>query len=171
MADKDEKSLIGYNPLAWMEEEPADLINDSDAKDDANTNIEAIVSNVVVEKVETKIELKNASSIKSPESVSEQNQDDSKLILEARNNIQNVTELYSHLKVLLDNNNIIEIDASAVKIIDTSTLQLLIILKQTAIKLHKEVVIDFPSDQFIEAAELLGLSEMLEVDHAAAGLF
>jgi hypothetical protein len=44
-------------------------------------------------------------------------------------------------------------------------------LKRTAINLQKEVSIDFPSDKFIEVANLLGLSEMLDVDQAASGFF
>ena len=108
------------------------------------------------------------------EPVEQQNEeiaDDSVITLDATLNIQNVTDLYERLVKQLENKNQIEIDASAVVSIDTATLQLLTVLKQTAIKLHKEVIIDFPSDKFIEAAELLGLSEVLEVDHAAAGFF
>jgi anti-anti-sigma regulatory factor len=79
--------------------------------------------------------------------------------------------LHERLLKALDNNSKIFLDASAVSVADTASLQLLLILKRTAIKLQKEVVIDFPSDRFIEAADLLGISEMLEVDQAAAGLF
>ena len=86
-------------------------------------------------------------------------------------NIQNVAGLHARLLKALDNNSSISLDASAVNVADTASLQLLLILKRTAIKLQKEVAIDFPSDRFIEAAELLGISEMLEVDQAAAGLF
>ncbi len=86
-------------------------------------------------------------------------------------NIQNVTALHQQLAHMLANFDLIEIDASAVTMIDTSTLQLLLILKQTAIGLQKSISIDFPSDKFIEAAELLGIAEMLEVDQAASGLF
>jgi anti-anti-sigma regulatory factor len=86
-------------------------------------------------------------------------------------NIQNVAYLHERLLNALDNNSRVLLDASAVTVADTASLQLLLILKRTAIKLQKEVVIDFPSDRFIEAADLLGISEMLEVDQAAAGLF
>jgi hypothetical protein len=37
--------------------------------------------------------------------------------------------------------------------------------------MQKQVSIDFPSEKFIEACNLLGISAMLEVDHAASGLF
>ena len=97
--------------------------------------------------------------------------EDAKITLDATLNIQNVSKLYEQMRVQLEGKERIEIDASSVSSVDTATLQLLVVLKQTAIKLHKEVIIDFPSDNFIEAADLLGLSEMLEVDQAAAGFF
>ena len=103
--------------------------------------------------------------------MTESNKDASKLTLDVTLNIQNVTQLYDQLLKLLESQDKIEIDASAVASIDTATLQLLIVFKQTAINLQKDVVFDFPSDKFIESAQLLGLAEMLEVDQAAAGFF
>ncbi len=96
---------------------------------------------------------------------------ESEIKLDSVLNIQNVANLHERLLKAMDNNSKILLDASAVSVADTASLQLLLILKRTAIKLQKEVVIDFPSDRFIEAADLLGISEMLEVDQAAAGLF
>jgi len=96
---------------------------------------------------------------------------DSSLTLDATHNIQNVSQLYERLLALLESQDSIEIDASEVVTIDTSTLQLLVVLKQEAIKLGKDMSIDFPSDRFIEAATLLGLAEMLNVDQVASGLF
>ncbi len=144
MAENDDKSLIGFDPLAWMEDEP----EGSEGKDQ-NKEIKA------EEGIDTQ----------------QENIDANKIVLEATLNIQNVTHLYERLKNLLDKHNKIEIDASAVQQIDTANLQLLSILKQTAVKLHKEIIFYFPSDKFIESAELLGLSEILEVDQAAAGFF
>ena len=68
-------------------------------------------------------------------------------------------------------NDALAIDASAVSVVDTASLQLLVILKQEAIKEGKELVFDFPSDRFIEAAKLLNIDDILGVDHAAAGFF
>jgi len=82
-----------------------------------------------------------------------------------------VAQLHERLMSALDKGSQLEIDASAITTIDTATLQLLLVLKQTALKMHKQVVIDFPSDKFVEAASLLGLAEMLDVDQAAAGFF
>jgi len=98
-------------------------------------------------------------------------EDNAKIILEATLTIQKVTELHDNLLKAITDNDSLEIDASAVTTIDTASLQLLVILKQESIKLDKEVIFDFPSDKFIEAAELLGIEELLGVNQAAAGFF
>jgi len=164
MAKKDEKELIGFDPLAWM--------NDDNETD--KTQEQATVEQVAEPDIESSKPVAAAEIAAEPiiENVAEPEQaDDSKLALDVTLNIQNVTDLHERLLVLLEQKDKIEIDASAVVSIDTATLQLLIVLKQTAIKLQKEVVFDFPSDRFVESAELLGLAEMLEVDQAAAGFF
>jgi ABC-type transporter Mla MlaB component len=126
----------------------------------------------------TAVQEQEADVVEAPEEIKQTNssveqevKEDSKITLDATLTIQNVSALYEQMQVLLDEQEEIEIDASSVTSIDTSTLQLLVVLKQTAIKLHKKMSIDFPSDNFIEAAELLGLAEMLDVDQAAAGFF
>ncbi len=126
----------------------------------------------------TAVQEQEADVVEAPEEIEQTNKsveqevkEDSKITLDATLTIQNVSALYEQMQVLLDKQEEIEIDASSVTSVDTSTLQLLVVLKQTAIKLHKKVSIDFPTDNFIEAAELLGLAEMLDVDQAAAGFF
>ena len=96
---------------------------------------------------------------------------DNSIVLETIQSIQNVGLLHQRLQRVLDAQEKLEIDASAVTQIDTATLQMLLVLKLTAVKLQKEVNIDFPSQKFIDAAYLLGLAEMLSVDQAASGLF
>jgi len=80
-------------------------------------------------------------------------------------------ELHGKLMQALKDNDSLEIDAANVNNIDTASLQLLVVLKQEAFKLGKDIVFDFPSDRFIEAAELLGIDNMLGVDQSAAGFF
>ncbi len=162
MAEKQEDSLIGYDPLAWMDEETnqnAESLSSSKTEQDHETlvadNKTEIVETAVADWIETE----------------EQDSDDSTVVLESVQNIQNISGLYDKLLALFEQTNKIEIDASAVMTIDTATLQLLIVLKQSAVKAEKEVIFDFPSERFIEAAELLGLSEMLGVDTTAAGFF
>jgi len=143
MAEKNDKDLIGFDPLAWMNESEDEVKSPSEEKGVAITS----------------------------DNENESLNEEGKLILDATLNIQNVTHLYEQARVLLEGQDKIEIDASSVTTIDTATLQLLIVLKQSAVKLGKEIVFDFPSDKFIDSAELLGLAEMLEIDQAAAGFF
>ncbi len=165
MTTKNKENLIGYDPLAWMNEasdsEPSEVSDDAILEEMSELSIEQ------PENMEVSVE-----STEEPAWVeSGDNEDKAKIILEASLNIQNVTELHDNLlKAITDNDNL-EIDASAVTAIDTASLQLLVILKQESIKLNKEVIFDFPSDKFIEAAELLGIEELLGVNHAAAGFF
>ncbi len=169
MADKDENSLIGFDPLAWMEEETVLTENDSSVTEQRSSSVESqgeagedISTDDIVEQSEV-----TGSEAIQPEQASEKNT----LVLESSQNIQNVSVLHDKLVQMLDQFEVIEIDASSVSTIDTATLQLLIVLKQSAVKVQKQVVIDFPSDRFIDAAELLGLSEMLGVEKAEAGFF
>ena len=159
MAKKEDKSLIAFDPLAWM--------NDED--EDSEKQAEGVDALEKTPNEEVEVEIKP--SVEPIAQQTENETDDFKITLASTLNIQNVAELYEQFSKGLDSQDIIEIDASEVVSIDTATLQLLIVLKQEAVKLHKEVTIDFPSDKFIEAAELLGLERMLEVDQAAAGLF
>ncbi len=157
MTEKDKESLIGYDPLAWMNDETAEA---PDASSEPVAEI-LIPPDTDVQDVNT------AEPV--AETVIES--DSSKLSLDATLNIQNVTQLQEKLLSALHANEQLEIDASAVSSVDTASMQLLVILKQEAIKNNKELVFDFPSDKFIEAAELLGIAEMLAVDQAAAGFF
>jgi len=166
MAESNDKGLIGFDPLAWM---------DDDSKTD-ETEIQAKEPEIiepVIESIEQNTAEQRVAEITVEQTLENEDKsmDDCKLTLDATLNIQNVTQLYEQLLKLLEGQGKVEIDASEVVVIDTSTLQLLIVFKQTAINLQKEVVFDFPSDKFIESAELLGLAEMLDVDQAAAGLF
>jgi ABC-type transporter Mla MlaB component len=170
MAEKENKGVTGFDPLAWMNEKAEDPIKEAETEIVADNekqpeNVDTSEEALDGEETEAK------SLIADGEQKTENETNNSSITLAATLNIQNVNQLYEVLLIQLDAKDLIEIDASAVVSIDTATLQLLIVLKQEAVKVHKEISIDFPSDKFIEAAELLGLAEMLEVDQAAAGFF
>lgn len=93
------------------------------------------------------------------------------IMLDAVLNIRHINELHESLLKAFETRKTLEIDASAVTSVDTATLQLLTVLKQAAVKSGKQIVFDFPSEKFIDSARLLGLAELLEVEHAASGLF
>lgn len=175
MTAKQDEVVIGFDPLAWMDDETEEnkVIESENSKTPDKELIEEgkpeQVEEVNIDDVnDAKAELPTAEPV--VEKITDATED-AKITLDATLNIQNVSKLYEQMRVQLDGQDRIEIDASSVSSVDTATLQLLVVLKQTAIKLHKEVIIDFPTDNFIEAADLLGLSEMLEVNQAAAGFF
>ncbi len=168
MAEKDDKGLIGFDPLAWMdgEGEETEIIQKQKAVDTPVIEAEK-VTDTVNDDNKASIEQLVEPIIENETSLGE----DNILILDGTLNIQNVNHLYEQLLLLLENHSKIELDASAVVSVDTASLQLLIVLKQTVIKQGKELIFDFPTDKFIEAAELLGIAEMLDIDQAAAGFF
>ncbi|WP_020482356.1 STAS domain-containing protein [Methylomonas sp. MK1] len=169
MAEQDEDSLIGYDPLAWMHR--SDFKQDSQKAEAAESAADSWTELASPTEVSSNLEM-DLSQV--PADVSELSTSEGEravLVLEPVLNIQNVAVLHQRLTQMLSNFEAIDIDASGVTMIDTATLQLLLILKQTAIGLQKSISIDFPSDKFIEASELLGIAEMLEVDQAASGFF
>jgi anti-anti-sigma regulatory factor len=185
MKASNKKSLMGYDPLAWLGQE-----DESTKIDEVITATEGVQEQLVISDDE--------SSLDQPDSMPEQtnnheinetqnykisidtivelpenqisNETRSEEVVEAIINldstltIQHVVNLHEKLKKSYSTNDTIEINASHVLSIDTSTLQLLVALKKDALKQQKRVVFSAPSRRFIESAELLGLLEILEVD-------
>lgn len=206
MAEKDEASLIGYDPLAWLQRADADTSEYESTQDLNRDNVfadhqssSASTSTIYEEdgfsgfnalgdedsldsrqsQPVTEIASNNFYDESFADDVPVANQQpnteakqlSSAIVLDSVQNIQTVSKLYERLVNALDDSDRIEIDASAVSQIDTSTLQLLLVFKRSALKRNKEVSFDFPSERFMEASSLLGLTEILDIDHAPAGLF
>ncbi len=177
MSEQDEGSLIGYDPLAWLQqpEEQQDAeqttgileMSLEDNEQEAIVSVDDAEIQPIAEDSADEEALPSA-AVKASIPMEHSHQ---QIVLEPVQNIQNVAQLHDRLLCVLDSANKIDIDASAITAVDTATLQLLLVLKQAAVKMQKEVNIDFPSEKFIEAAGLLGLAEMLDVDNAAAGFF
>ena len=169
MAEQEENSMIGYDPLAWMHEaEEVESPTRSAPLSAALPDDSAIFDDMADAGVETEPGAALNAADLQPSADTETT---GRIILEPLQNIQTVSQLHQQLRCMLDSCNKIDIDASAVSQIDTATLQLLLVLKLTAVKLRKEVNIDFPSEKFMEAADLLGVSGMLSVDRAVSGFF
>jgi len=175
--DKNE-SLIGYDPLAWMNEDDDD--SEVEAKVETVAISESVAevtplepeTNVLPNSViETEVAEIAALEPEAPAIEEELELTKPEIRLDSTLNIQNVSALYDLLLKTLEDHSTIELDASAVKVVDTATLQLFVVLKQESIKLQKEVNFEFPSDNFIESAKILGVYEMLGLDSAAAGFF
>ncbi len=163
---RSEEQMIGFDPLAWMDDAVPDEAQNSDMKPGAvnKTSVDdepekdTVANNGEAEQPDVEME----QSIISNHEQETETAGDGQVILEAEMNIQKVAELQKILIDALEQNDQIQINAEAVKTIDTATLQLLVVLKQEAVKLHKEVVIT-ASERFIDSANLLGIGEMLEV--------
>ncbi len=167
MTIKNNDSLIGFDPLAWISTDD-DLASQTDSKaEQIDEGVGAIVGEPETELLVA--EVNKQESLSEPESA--EFVDNSKITLDAILNINTVLELHGKLVQALQDNDSLEIDGANVSSIDTASLQLLVILKQEALKSGKDIIFDFPSDKFIEAAGLLGIDNMLGVDQAAAGFF
>ncbi|MCF6202621.1 MAG: STAS domain-containing protein [Methylococcaceae bacterium] len=199
-----EKEAVGFDPLAWMNDDQVDqqkpsinsdnsesevkrkqeIINEKETTNESESTKEPgvhvvgeIQAEIEKETIEEAVDMANINTdieIVEPVDTIEQDveiESESKIILDTTLNIQTVGTLYDQFLKKLDTQQVIEIDASSVESIDTASLQMITVFKQEGIKLQKEISIDFPSDKFIEAAEILGLAELLEVDQAAAGFF
>ncbi len=177
MATSEENSLIGYDPLAWMDSD-TEKNEDDFLTDDID---EIVISNITEEDELDKIDIENSSDVALPEEMANDSIDlsdmteesvvedsvsegeDSQIDLDATLTIQNVVKLHEKLKNLLAVHDEIEINASDVSSIDTATLQLLVSLKKDSVKLQKKVTIIYPSPRFVESTRLLGLLDVLEV--------
>lgn len=158
---KDDSSLLGYDPLAWLNAEAAteETAAVSASADSGEAQMDAVAAESGA--------LEFAS-----EDMQSSLQQQGKLCLQETHTMQNIAELREQLMSVLEQNlGPIEIDASAVKMIDTSTFQLLIALKQETVRNKRELVFDFPSERFLEAAGLLGATELLALNKSASGFF
>lgn len=161
MSENEDNNLIGYDPLAWMAEAQATL-PEPEEQSSAGQAME------IENEAEPGVDVAEAPQF---DELAASGTDSAPILLASVLNIQQVASFHEELLKALDHADKIEIDASEVNAVDTASLQLLLVFKQEALKNGKEVVIDFPSEKFIEAADLLGVSQMLEIDQAAAGFF
>ncbi len=133
MAEQDETSMIGYDPLAWMHEIQAQQVTLSSSEDN-------MVAGNDVETVETAMEISrndpedSKNSVNTLDSASElllvaateseiSSGHAQQVVLEPVQNIQNVGQLYGLVLQALNQGEKIDIDASAVSMIDTASLQ------------------------------------------------
>jgi anti-anti-sigma regulatory factor len=177
MAAVNDKKLMGYDPIACLDQEPGnrameDVIMTAEtvqeqlvACDDDSLSASANDCELLeAESGETDMNMiadlpEDQISDEAAEDIAE-----SIINLDAALTIQHVVTLHEKLKKSYSANNSIEINASQVSSIDTATLQLLVALKKNAVKQQKEVIFAKPSPRFIESAELLGLLEILDID-------
>lgn len=88
----------------------------------------------------------------------------SRITLEKNNDISKVEQLHERLESLLEAACAVDIDASAVERIDTSTLQVLTAFVGTMGKHHLNARIVRPSQGFLDAVRLMGLQQSLRLN-------
>ncbi|CAA9892589.1 Sulfate transporter/antisigma-factor antagonist STAS [Candidatus Methylobacter favarea] len=155
MRANDKNNLIGYDPLAWLDEAGSEI------KDQAEIQI------MPDDGAEEQPGLSDDEAISGTRNLKEDTGNtaiDSIINLEANLTIQKVLKLHEKLKNSLTANDTVIINAAEVASIDTASLQLFVALKKTAVKLQKEIVFAAPSRRFIDSAALLGLLEVLDVN-------
>ncbi len=89
--------------------------------------------------------------------------EDTKIALEKSCDISKVEQLHEKLEAALERACNVEIDASAVERIDTSTLQLLYSFMNTMSKHHLDMRLINPSRYFRDTAHLMGLAGQLRL--------
>lgn len=85
--------------------------------------------------------------------------------LEKFSDISKAESLHEKLESYLNDGVNVSIDASQVERIDTSAMQVLLSLFATMEKQHMQYSISNPSEPFVKAASLLGVSEFLQLQH------
>lgn len=152
---------MGYDPLAWMqsEENPTEPLESVHALEKSDTLEPALA----VEAKQAAIETTQADKSES---------DETQIVLQPKQTLQNISELRQKLLFVAEKTaGPIAIDAAAVTAIDTATLQLILAFKLELDQNERQLEFAFPSEKFLEAAALIGLTELLQLNHQAAGLF
>jgi len=141
--------LMGYDPLAWMEEEQNRQHADGQEHADKETET-----------------LSSAANLKDAEKESADQNDvdaDTSIELPSAFNIQSAARMHEQLQALLQGQKRVVIDAQHVNSIDTAALQLLVVFRQEALQSNIEMRITAPSEQFVAAARLLDVADLLGV--------
>lgn len=85
--------------------------------------------------------------------------------LEKIADISKAEVLHEKLESYLNDGVNIAIDASQVERIDTSVIQVLLSLFSSMEKQHLQAAIHAPSEPFLKAASMLGVSDFLRIKH------
>ena len=163
-------NLIGYDPLGWMS---ADVVEESAITEPVKkvTRAKAKVASVEIIEEVNAVEVSEIEIIEeileelSANSENENENDNIEPLVElgANPSLKSLSTLYTTFKRVIDEHDVIEINASEIATIDTATLQLLVSLKKDASRLNKTITIIYPSERFIESAKLLDLLTILDV--------
>ena len=138
MTAENNESLIGYDPLAWINNNDDDNEEETVKEQEIPTSFLKEDVDVVQPIIEKQVIIKEDDELTSLEVNAIEN--DLGIILNSNLNIRDVAELHNQLLTAFQKNQVLDIDASEVEMIDTANLQLLVILKQEALKLDKNII-------------------------------
>ncbi len=160
------KSLIGIDPLAWMNEETVENDEVSVAAEVTETEqaieIEPeIVDNVDDEKIVEIAEPEVIDQKTKEEEVTdmEMKQKDGSYKLEGPISIADVAELHAEFKTYLAEGNDLEIDCSEVEGVDAAALQLLMAFINEAEKQDNKLIWKEPSESLQSTVLMMGLKD------------
>ena len=160
------KSLIGIDPLAWLDETTIDSeTNQTDDESEIEVSAEPLLVNETVNQEGSSdlgMHSENHGDADNCE-VEATEKTDEKLILNNVTKLDSVKGLHKELSKRLANVGEIEIDAQQVQTIDTASLQLLSLFVGEATSRGARVLIQHPSDPFTYAAKILGLQNLIEL--------
>lgn len=88
--------------------------------------------------------------------------------LQSKLGLADVVNLKSALSKIIEHEDIVHLEATAVASIDTSCLQLLVAFLNARWREGREVVWDGMSEEFLERARLLGVADVLGVAEDAS---
>lgn len=163
------KSLIGIDPLAWLDESALNSTADNEIEvlSDGEEQVEKEQpdnlgslneTEAVHESTDRAIERE---CVANEQNCNEPNQGN--LLLNNVMKLESVRDLFAKLKNRFAQSNVVEIDAHQVEVADTAGLQLLSVFAREAAKQGINVSIKQPSESFMNSAKILGLDELIEL--------
>lgn len=159
---------IGFDPLAWMnEEQSSDETQEESAKPateatpevDIVDSVEAAPAQEIKETVQAEEEIKQSETIDIPVASG----DSYRVNLAGKTDISCAEQLKEELEEALHQSAAIILEAEAVERADGAALQLLTAFARKIEDTDREFIWEAPSDQLLAAANILGLKEALQL--------
>lgn len=152
MKGKKKKHAMGDDPLLWIKEETIE------------TNIPVSSKNKPSKVSRQKKKSQSKPAGKTPALENGDIRKEEHIVLEPVLVIDNVKILYEKFNFVIQKKSNVIIDASAIKMIDTAMLQLLIAFVRKLQSQGVKILWSKPSDELLSRAKLLNLKEHLGID-------
>ena len=158
------KSLIGIDPLAWLNDE----VSENEQAQVTEPEIEAEIIEQVQEEISEEVmevtDQKNMEEeVTDMEIQQTENSTDGNFKLEGPITIADVAELHEQFKTYLAQDKAMEIDCSEVAGVDAAALQLLVALVNEAENQDKQLIWKEPSDSLQATVQMMGLNDQFKI--------